>query len=156
MSDTKPWALSPLIATMPYFMHERIDDIRASPLLEDGRSKSIDHSFPPSQSIGEDTSQLQFAIASSNSRGSTDSSFSSSASSLASSSSSLSSSSTKHSSFSASMKYSLNKPLEKAHLKKKKSTHSLDLRTAHDRRSYFSVPQHRKEIIFGPEACHVI
>ncbi|OAX36641.1 DUF1769-domain-containing protein [Rhizopogon vinicolor AM-OR11-026] len=149
MSDTKPWALSPLIATMPHFMHERIDDIRASPLLEDKRSKSIDHSFPPSHSIGEDTSQLQFAIAPSHFCGSTDSSLSSF---ILSPTSSFSNLSSKPSSLGSSVRYSLKKPLEKAQLKKKKTpTSSLGLRTANDRRSYFSSPEHREEIVFGPE-----
>lgn len=163
MSETKPWALSPLIATMPHFVHERIDDIfRTSPVLEHKWSES---SFPPSQSIGEDTSQLQFATASSNSSSSTYLTPYSSNSPFATPSSSLSvaSSSSSHlnlpkmpGSLDVSVKNSLKFPLEKAHLKKKnKKTkmfgRALDLRTAGNRRSYFSNPQHRKEIVFGPE-----
>jgi len=149
MSETKPWALSPLIATMPHFVHERID-VRASPLPENELSKTIDHSFPPSQSIGEDTSQLQYAMPSFHSSSSTVSSLSSVVSSPASSSTSLSSSSRKPGKFGASVKHSLKKPFETAQLKKKK-IRSLDLRTSHDRRSYFSSPEHREEIVFGPE-----
>jgi len=162
MSETKPWALSPLIATMPHFVHERIDDIRASPVLEHKRSQS---SFPPSQSIGEDTSQLQFAIVSSNSSSSTYFTPYSSNSPFATPSSlSVASSSSTHlnvskmpGSLNLSVKNSLKLPLEKAHLKKNKNKktgifgRALDLRTTGDRRSYFSSPQHRREIVFGPE-----
>lgn len=161
MSETKPWALSPLIATMPHFVHERIDDIRASPLLENRRSES---SFPPSRSIGEDTSQLQFAIASSNSSSSTyltpyssNSTFVTPSPSLsvASSSSNLSSLPKMPGSLGVSSNNSLRLPLEKAHMKKNKKGRifgrELDLRTTSERRSYFSSPQHRQEIVFGPE-----
>ncbi|KAG2156727.1 uncharacterized protein EDB93DRAFT_1125228 [Suillus bovinus] len=132
MSQTKPWALSPLIATMPHFVHERIDDIRASPLLEHRRSES---SFPPSQSIGENTSQLQFAIASSTSSSSTYLTPSSSLS-IASSSSNLS---------------NLPKMPGSLDVSQKIFSRALDLRTTGERRSYFSSPQRRREIVFGPE-----
>ncbi|KAG1736139.1 uncharacterized protein EDB91DRAFT_1143079 [Suillus paluster] len=143
MSETKPWALSPLIATMPYFVHERLDDVRASPLLECKRSEFTD------------TSQLQFAIASSNSSSSTfltssssNSPFLTPYSSLSSISPSATSSSSNLSrmpgSLGASVKKSLKLPLEKSHLKMKKQKSS-------GRRSYFSSPQHRQEIVFGPE-----
>lgn len=162
MSETKPWALSPLISTMPHFVHERIDDRRASPVPE---HKQWESSFPPSQSIGEDTSQLQFAIASSNSSSSTYFTPSSSNSSFVTPSSSLSitSSSSDLSNFpkmpgslGVSVKNSLQLPFEKARLKKNKKKkkifgRALDLRTTGDRRSYFSSPQHRQEIVFGPE-----
>ncbi|KAG1745296.1 hypothetical protein EDB19DRAFT_1894480 [Suillus lakei] len=161
MSDTKPWALSPLIATMPYFVHERLDDIRVSPVLDDKRSDFTAPSFPPSQSIGEDISQLQFATTSSNSSSSTyltpySSNFMTPSSSLsaASSSSNLSSLPKMPGSLGVSVKNSLKLPIEKAHLKKKKRRkfgRVLDLQTTDDRRSYFSSPQHRQEIVFGPE-----
>ena len=179
MSDTKPWALSPLIATMPHFVHERLDDIRTSPLLGHKHADSTGSSFPPSQSLGEDTSQLQFAIAtSSNSSSSTfstpassnsmcftpassgsafvtpASSLSSRIPSAASSSYDLPVSSRKPVSLGASVKNSLKKPLEKAQ-KKSKVDRSLDLRTASDRRSYFSSPQHRQEIEFGPDVSRL-
>jgi hypothetical protein len=164
MSETKPWALSPLISTMPHFVHERINDIRTSPVLEHKWSES---SFPPSQSIGEDTSQLQFAIASSNSSSSTyltpsssNSSFVTPSSSLSvtSSSSDLSSLPKMPGSLGVSVKNSLQLPFEKVHLKKNKNKkkifgRALDLRTTGDRRSYFSSPQHRQEVVFGPEVC---
>ncbi|KAI9509058.1 DUF1769-domain-containing protein [Russula earlei] len=44
-SSTKPWALSPLISTMPYFAHRR-----AWP------------SFPPPQSLSDDTAQLHLTL----------------------------------------------------------------------------------------------
>ncbi|KAG2142446.1 hypothetical protein DEU56DRAFT_794471 [Suillus clintonianus] len=164
MSETKPWALSPLIATMPHFVHERLDDIRASPVLEHRRSAP---SFPPSKSIGEDISQLQFATATEDSSSTTvltpyssnssfttpSSSLSSSLPSAASSSFNLSTLPKKPDSLGVSVKSSLKLPLEKVHLKKKKRKmgRSLDLRTTGDRRSYFNSPQHRQEIAFGPE-----
>ncbi|KAG1776294.1 hypothetical protein EV702DRAFT_1109510 [Suillus placidus] len=145
MSETKPWALSPLIATMPHFVHERIDGVRASHVVEHKQSES---SFPPSKSIGEDTSQLQFAIASSNSSSSTYLTPYSSNSPFATPSSSLSVAST------SSNLSNLSKKIP-AHLKKKNKKRLygrvLDLRTTDDRRSYFSSPQHRQEIVFGPE-----
>lgn len=55
---------------------------------------------------------------------------------------------------------SLRLPLEKAHMKKNKKGRifgrELDLRTTSERRSYFSSPQHRQEIVFGPEVLSFI
>ncbi|KAI1794489.1 DUF1769-domain-containing protein [Ganoderma leucocontextum] len=48
-SRTKPWALSPLIATMPYFHHTPIEKGRAAEAL----------AFPPKEPINDDTSQLR-------------------------------------------------------------------------------------------------
>lgn len=47
-SKTKPWALSPLISTMPYFAHARTDELNQ--VLP----------FPPPAPVQEDTSQLRF------------------------------------------------------------------------------------------------
>ncbi|CAL1699647.1 unnamed protein product [Somion occarium] len=46
-SQTKPWALSPLIATMPYFAHTRMDELHKVP------------PFPPIKPIEEDISELR-------------------------------------------------------------------------------------------------
>ncbi|KAI6044038.1 hypothetical protein EDC04DRAFT_505183 [Pisolithus marmoratus] len=46
-SDTKPWALSPLITTVPHFMHVRVDRVPGG-----------QEEFPPRTSISDDTSQL--------------------------------------------------------------------------------------------------
>ena len=48
-SGTKPWALSPLIATMPYFHHTPI---------ERGRAAGTP-AFPPTEPISDDTSRLR-------------------------------------------------------------------------------------------------
>lgn len=47
-SKTKPWALSPLISTMPYFAHTRTDELHQVP------------PFPPLKPVQDDTSQLRF------------------------------------------------------------------------------------------------
>ncbi|KAI6124489.1 hypothetical protein EDD16DRAFT_1562003 [Pisolithus croceorrhizus] len=49
-SDTKPWALSPLVVTVPHFMHARVDHVPG------GQGE-----FPPRTSISDDTSQLGMA-----------------------------------------------------------------------------------------------
>lgn len=47
-SQSKPWALSPLISTMPHLTHMRLDELhKASP-------------FPPIKPLADDTSELQF------------------------------------------------------------------------------------------------
>ena len=46
-SRSKPWALSPLIATMPYFQHKRIPSGTPSP------------AFPPKEPLLDDISQLR-------------------------------------------------------------------------------------------------
>ncbi|KAH6896246.1 hypothetical protein BKA70DRAFT_1316696 [Coprinopsis sp. MPI-PUGE-AT-0042] len=49
-SQTKPWALSPLLSTMPHFAHHRIRD-----------SAQSEGPFPPSTSLQDNTSELHFA-----------------------------------------------------------------------------------------------
>ena len=46
-SQTKPWALSPLISTMPYFEHTRVDELHKVP------------PFPPIKPIGDRTVELR-------------------------------------------------------------------------------------------------
>ncbi|KAH9852266.1 DUF1769-domain-containing protein [Lenzites betulinus] len=46
-SRTKPWALSPLVATMPYFRHQRVAPNEAAP------------QFPPKDPLSDDVSQLR-------------------------------------------------------------------------------------------------
>ena len=73
-SPTKPWALSPLVSTMPHFMHARIpeDPLSGNPseaLTSDSLS-SVEHAtapgrlsiFPPPRSITDDTSQLYLTL----------------------------------------------------------------------------------------------
>jgi hypothetical protein len=49
-SQAKPWALSPLISTMPYFSHRRLGESDTPP------------EFPPRESLRDDISQLAEAI----------------------------------------------------------------------------------------------
>lgn len=49
-SQTKPWALSPLISTMPHFAHRKIGEPDALP------------DFPPRESLKDDNSQLSEAV----------------------------------------------------------------------------------------------
>ncbi|TFK92352.1 DUF1769-domain-containing protein [Polyporus arcularius HHB13444] len=53
-SSSKPWALSPLIATMPYFAHRRIQPGAPEP------------PFPPKEPTGDDTTQLRTTSANGN------------------------------------------------------------------------------------------
>ncbi|EJF59728.1 hypothetical protein DICSQDRAFT_128064 [Dichomitus squalens LYAD-421 SS1] len=57
-SRTRPWALSPLIATMPYFHHARATDSGPAPAFP-----------PPHAPINDDTSQLQTIPTATNSSG---------------------------------------------------------------------------------------
>ncbi|KAK7447412.1 hypothetical protein VKT23_014121 [Stygiomarasmius scandens] len=170
-SPTKPWALSPLISTMPYFAHTRLPSSISD--TESPVSSPIEDvpEFPSSQSLTDDTSQLHLAIASSPA-----SSPSSSASSSSSSLSSLSSSSAHTSDTSNSKRSGLSADSGKGnHTHTSKSTLSklgklktykgskhasgtsagkrqpLNLGTASQRRSYFSSTENRKDVIFGPE-----
>jgi len=157
-STTQPWALSPLIATMPHFMHERISSSSSASSSRDSlvgldtdatptattfatfKSRPALAPFPPKDSIKDDTSQLHFALVEEISLSELTSS----------SSSSLSSASSFQSARSSNFLKS--KLIER---KKRKGTSKkgrmLDFRTASDRRSYFSVPKHLKEVRFGPE-----
>ena len=49
-SQSKPWALSPLISTMPYFTHRRLGESEVPP------------EFPPRESLKDDGSQLAEAV----------------------------------------------------------------------------------------------
>lgn len=62
-SSTKPWALSPLIVTVPYFVHARTDTLLDEKVQESSETKS----FPPSTSISDHTSQLRRALVSTDS-----------------------------------------------------------------------------------------
>ncbi|KAJ7597332.1 hypothetical protein C8J56DRAFT_773657 [Mycena floridula] len=126
-STTKPWALSPLIATMPHFAHTRISsETDSSPV------------FPGTESLTDDTTQLHLAL-------------SSSSDSPHSSSSSLGSRNSGSSSNSSSSHRSFNK------FKTSKSKRSLleqaefQFKSASQRRSYFSSAEARKGVVLGPE-----
>ncbi|KAF9064819.1 hypothetical protein BDP27DRAFT_1450584 [Rhodocollybia butyracea] len=143
-SSTKPWALSPLIATMPYFAHSH---------------NSKPPRFPSAHSLIDDNSQLPFCY---------DDDFDSPLSSASSSTSSLSSGSSgsfnsAHSHLSSHSKKSnssnglsskiraipkLSRGSRGSH---KASNPPVNLVTAAQRRSYFSDQEHRKRVVFGPE-----
>ncbi|KAF8644906.1 hypothetical protein AX16_008189 [Volvariella volvacea WC 439] len=100
-SQTRPWALSPLISTMPYFSHSRVpsahEDDNTSPIaLVRGESPVpvliVENSegeitnppdtprapgFPPAQSLMDNTSQIHLAMVEYDSHGSSGSSSSS-------------------------------------------------------------------------------
>ncbi|KAF8068793.1 hypothetical protein FPV67DRAFT_1090695 [Lyophyllum atratum] len=63
-SPTKPWALSPLISTMPHFKHQRLPQDRGQ------KGERKEEPFPPRESIEDDTSQLHLAGERSSSHGS--------------------------------------------------------------------------------------
>ncbi|KAJ3810322.1 hypothetical protein F5876DRAFT_88957 [Lentinula aff. lateritia] len=123
-SQTKPWALSPLVATMPHFAHSH---------------KSRPPKFPSSSSLTDDNSQLSLAFHEE------DEDAESPLSSASSSTSSLSSGSSSHSGDSRhSGGHSMSGNGNGA-------PPPVNLHTAAQRRSYFSVSKNRKNIVFGPE-----
>ncbi|KAJ7188586.1 hypothetical protein C8R46DRAFT_879203 [Mycena filopes] len=139
----KPWALSPLVATMPYLRHTRLascddPDVCTSPSC----SHSAAPPFPPPKSVVDDTSSLHLAAVpvELQPRSSTPSSSSSSGS-----SSSLSSRSSRLSLRSSDSKRSKSK-------KRKGAADAVprDM-TSQDRRSYFSHELHRKGVSLGPQ-----
>ena len=145
---SKPWALSPLIATMPHFAHERIYEL-------DGLPWSELPPFPPPVSISDDTSQL-WATTTSTMRQSqsciaTPPSFSRTSFSTSWSSSSDTSRNSVRSSLRDNVNNRLKRSLEKAHMRWKGTKHDMDFRTACERRSFFSSAQHRQEVVLGPE-----
>ncbi|KDR80292.1 hypothetical protein GALMADRAFT_33591, partial [Galerina marginata CBS 339.88] len=60
-SSSKPWALSPLISTMPHFMHARLP--LPLPVPEDDDVLESSTTFPTPYSIKDSTSQLYLALA---------------------------------------------------------------------------------------------
>ncbi|KAF5381309.1 hypothetical protein D9615_008319 [Tricholomella constricta] len=178
-SQTKPWALSPLIATMPHFMHARV------PCTEENEHKFLsppsahNHDthinthielppFPPPDPITDDTSQLHLArtdapSSSNSSSSSRGSAFSDGPSSSTSSLGSMLSVSSSTSYVSAQRGSS---PKAAADVLKKMATRvrkgkakgksrqerlGLGLENAAQRRAYFSTAAHRRGISFGPE-----
>ncbi|KAK0458092.1 uncharacterized protein EV420DRAFT_1620875 [Desarmillaria tabescens] len=123
-SQSKPWALSPLISTMPHFAHSRLDRD-----LQD-----IDSGIPPFPteytSISDDTSNLYLASVSSSPCSST--------SSLSSSSSSASSKSSSKSKIAIRRKQRANQNLA-------------TLQTASQRQAFFSSEENRRMIVFSDQ-----
>lgn len=143
-SATKPWALSPLVATMPYFAHSH-------------NTKAT--RFPSSRSLTEDSSQLLLCF-----HDSYDNGFDSPLSSASSSTSSLSSgsigsvhsahsyhSSHSNSSNGLSSKIKSISRLRSVSRSRRSAPPPVNLQTATQRRSYFSVEENRQNVVFGPE-----
>lgn len=138
-SPTKPWALSPLIATMPHFEHKRLSSDHASL-----------PAFPPSQSIADDVSHVRVASTPPSCLSSRASSASSSSLSSK-SSSSLSLASTSSSKSNTSSSSSSSKSSSRSKGKKRHSLSNANLYSASDRRSHFSDVPNRQEVEFGPQ-----
>ncbi|KAJ3907552.1 hypothetical protein F5879DRAFT_941066 [Lentinula edodes] len=152
-SQTKPWALSPLVATMPHFAHSH---------------KSRPPKFPSSSSLTDDNSQLSLAFHEEDEDADSPLSSASSSTSSLSSGSSIHSGDSGHLSSSSSSRKSHSsngstsskiKSLSKI---RRGGGHSMsrngngapppvNLHTAAQRRSYFSVSKNRKSVVFGPE-----
>jgi len=143
-SYTKPWALSPLISTMPHFSHSRLHGSRSS-----SRSSSysrhnspVDYPafplFPPKKSIEDDTTQIQ--LNHSQNLSDTDST----------SDLSLSSSSSSSSLF-RDVKTGVKDKLKKKKIPYAAGLRSIELRTAQERQSYFQSTKHRKGVSFSAD-----
>ncbi|KAK0474156.1 hypothetical protein IW261DRAFT_1341775 [Armillaria novae-zelandiae] len=127
-SQSKPWALSPLIATMPHFVHSRLN----SDVLDiDSASVGL-APFPDKYtSISDDTSNLYLASVSTGSPCSSTSSLSSSSSSSSASSSSKSRISRRR----------------KKHVNQNLAT----LQTASQRQAFFSSEENRRMVTFSDQ-----
>ncbi|KAJ7690700.1 hypothetical protein B0H17DRAFT_1064515 [Mycena rosella] len=134
-ASQKPWALSPLLATMPYLRHARIPS-PDGPCASDTADPLFDPLFPSPTLITEDTSSLHLsAHPVEESRSRTPSSLGSS--------SSLSSRSSRSSRWSSESKKSK---------KRKASDDGVPRKmTSQQRRSYFSSEAHRKAVSLGPQ-----
>ena len=148
LSPTKPWALSPLICTMPHFMHTRVpaaDSYNNTAITRQVGSNSRScylPPFPPTQSIRDSTDDLYLTVVQGPD-------FSDSSSSSSSSSS-----------------LSIPKPITwsslgvKDAVKKAVKRRSINVESdvprfegAGQRRSYFNSASRRELIQFGPEVC---
>jgi len=141
MSPTKPWALSPLIATMPYFAHKRLP-------------VASDPPFPPKDSIIDSTGDLYLALVDDSSTASSGSD--SALVSPASSASSLASAGSKGSIKAAIKKVGKSKSKKddrKRTSKREKELQHLD--GASQRRSYFASEKKRAGLVFGEEVGFV-
>jgi len=117
----KPWALSPLVATMPYLRHARLADADAA-----------FPQFPPPTSISDYTAMLNLCAAPGSSDG------------RASTPSSSGSSTSGSSRFSGSSRRSTDS-------KKNKPRNSDGTMTSQQRRAYFASEAHRNSVVLGPQ-----
>ena len=140
LSPTKPWALSPLICTMPHFMHTRVpaagltaDSYNTAMTKRVGRSPP----FPPTQSIRDWTNDLYLTVV------------------QVSDSSSLSSISSRGSdpttTSSSGIKGVVKKAVQRRSVNVEDDVQRFE--GAGQRRSYFSSASRRELIQFGPEVC---
>ncbi|KIK99178.1 hypothetical protein PAXRUDRAFT_30667 [Paxillus rubicundulus Ve08.2h10] len=152
-STSKPWALSPLIATMPHFAHRRIRDPHETLLSEE--SEPFQSPFPPTTSISDDTSQLWFASTSSSIPQSGSQTPSETLSSTSLSNSSSSNSDVSHGSARSSLRKNVEKTLKKSlgrtNTRRKGAKKDMDFQTPSERRSYFRNTQNRLDVLLGPE-----
>jgi len=149
-SNTKPWALSPLVSTMPYLQHQRVHDA-SSPLASDMfllPEDELHSAFPSTRSIVESTPEIyktrRDRIPSSES--SVSSSSSSSIASTASDNSNATSGSNKLSAIKGTIK-------KVTHARRKKIARAppeMCFENAAARRSYFSNADNRQAVTFGP------
>ncbi|KAI0026781.1 hypothetical protein K488DRAFT_64527 [Vararia minispora EC-137] len=133
-SRTKPWALSPLVSTMPYFAHARFEDGTEPP------------TFPPRSSLDDDLSQLHLAV-----QTPSRSPMSSPASSRSGSSESVASMSSRATSFGSQEDKEMGssrKMLSKLSAGTKNDLKHI--RDARQRRSFFATQEHRRNVVFGP------
>ncbi|ESK88475.1 duf1769 family protein [Moniliophthora roreri MCA 2997] len=141
-SPTKPWALSPLITTMPHLAHIRLGSDTADSPASSSSSlelRSTPPKFPPSHSVVDDTSHLHLALG----PFSVSPSPSSSSSSLA----SLSSGG-KSTKSSGSFKSRLS---SKKSSRKQGNGQPYNFATASQRRTHFGSVDNRQAIQFGPQ-----
>jgi hypothetical protein len=153
-SHTKPWALSPLISTMPHFSHSRLpwspSSSRSSSCSRQGSAEPVSAldagsplfpPFPPKNSIEDDLTQIHHSQSLNvyDNDSASDLSLSSCSSSSSSSSSSRGA-----------------KTAVKYKLKNRKKPfvtglRSFDLHTAKERQSYFRSTSHRKGVTFNAD-----
>lgn len=136
-SYTKPWALSPLISTMPHFSHSRLRSALRSPSHNSSKFDLSDPLFPPKHSIKDDITQIHLNYSPNLSDGESTSDLSSS------------SSSSSPSSLFRDFKSEIKDKLKKR--KRSYSANFLNLRTAQDRRSYFQSSKRRQDITFSAD-----
>ena len=146
--STKPWALSPLISTMPHFAHKRLRTVPAD--VEEPR-------FPPVKSLEDSLGELHLSVASESNLslkpldGPTPSS---STSSLISVLSTVSGNSTKSTANGAHPTKNGKTGTFSSRSRKAQSgikTQIADLRGASQRKAFFAQETHRKVVVFGPE-----
>jgi hypothetical protein len=154
-SQTKPWALSPLISTMPNFEHVQVASSDAPSPGEGANGASIkpsklqSYGFPPSSSIGDDTSQLHRTIINNDASSSGEESDTNSVA----SGTSNNSSGGKSTGSRSSIKDGLRRAMGKRSRKQRSETgqETFNFANASERRAYFSDKAHRQAIQFGPE-----